>query len=499
MPLSGKGLLDSNDWDDVKTDLESHEWNGEKPWDAQWKPASSARLYQRKWCSWWRSRAATDKKRPTAYLDGLRGFAAFLVYWHHHELTAHEASDQTKLFESGFGYEGNHHFSAFPGIRVFFGGGHFAVATFFILSGYVLALKPLNMIQAGDLLQLGDHMASSLFRRWLRLYLPLIVTTLVSLTTWHLFGIWAKGITQEERWIDELYAFYREFKSFSFLFREGGVPWLSYNFHLWTIPLEMKGSIVVFTSLIALSRCSLNARLWCQAGLIYYSMYVADAWYCAMFVMGMLLCDLDLLAEKGDLPRFLSRLEPYNDFIYYHLFAISLFLGSVPADSRDIDQLAKNRGWYFLSYLKPQAAFDYKWFYLFWAATFLVAATPRIHWLKRFFETRFCQHLGRISYSFYMVHGPVMWTVGDRLYAAVGWVTEEHLEHTPTWCNKLLLPRAGPLGLEVSFLLPHIIILPVTLGLAELVTRGVDTPCVKLAGWLYRKTLDDLPIKQARA
>ena len=373
------------------------------------------------------------------------------------------------------------------------------MSTFLVLSGYVLAMKPLNLIQAGDLLQLGDHLASSLFRRWLRLYLPLIITTLAYMTTWHMLGLWISGVTKEESWMAELWAFYLEFKNFSFVFKEGGEPWLSYNRHLWTIPVEMKGSIVVFTTLMALSRCSTKMRLWFQTGLIVYFMYIADGWYCAMFVMGVLLCDLDLLAERDELPSFLARLEPYKTFIYYHLLALGLFLGGVPSTDRDITKLSKSRGWFYLSYLKPQAVFDYKWFYLFWAATFLVAATPRLPWLKRFFETRFCQYLGRISYALYMVHGPVLETLGERMYAATGWVTEEHMQYLPGWCNLVLIPRVGPVGLELSFLLPHIIIFPVTFGLAELVTRLVDSPCQRFAAWLYKQTVEDLPIKQARA
>jgi hypothetical protein len=34
----------------------------------------------------WTRGGAKKKNARTAYLDGLRGFAAFLVYWHHHQL-----------------------------------------------------------------------------------------------------------------------------------------------------------------------------------------------------------------------------------------------------------------------------------------------------------------------------------------------------------------------------------------------------------------------------
>lgn len=504
------------DWDEVNPDFSS-EWTGNSQWQPYLQPTTylskPRRLLSRiKTSMWPRLPPSAEKLRPTAYLDGLRGFAAFLVYWHHHQLWAHMATGQTAILENGFGYNGYYHMATLPGIRHFFSGGHYAVSTFFVISGYVLALKPMSLIHAGEYVKLGDNLASALFRRWLRLFLPLLATMGTYAMLWHLLGnLWVSGAKPQSNWRDELWAFYCEFKNFSFIFKEGGVPWLSYNFHLWSIPLEFRGSIVIYTSALAFSRCTRNARLWCQLGLIFYFMYIADGWYCSLFVAGMFICDLEMLAKKGELPRLLTRLEPMKKFIFYHLLVISLYLGGVPAENGDINQLAKTRGWYFLSFLKPQAVFNYKWFYLFWAATFLVASVPRIPWLKGFFETRFCQYLGRVSFSLYLVHGPVLWTLGDRLYLAVGWQTEEHMKHIAHWANKLPLPTSGPLGLEIALLAPHIILLPLTFFLAEFVTRHVDAPSVDFAAWLYRKALGngggsagsgaagDAPIKQASA
>ncbi|KIL96002.1 hypothetical protein FAVG1_00741 [Fusarium avenaceum] len=493
------GLLDSDDWDEVKSDSSS-EWSFTKSY---WKPAAAGGKVKNivntiKAGIRARTRPV-ENLRPTAYLDGLRGFAALLVYCHHHQLWAHGIVEQDHVFENSFGYQGKYHFATFPFVRHFFSGGHYAVSTFFILSGYVLSLKPLTLIQAGEHNQLGDVLASSLFRRWIRLYLPLIFAMVFYITFLHIFGLWTRIMTKQGSWYDEMWTFYYEFKNFSFVYKVGGEPWLSYNRHLWSIPVEFRGSIVVFTAQMAFSRCSKNARLWCETGLIFYFMYIADGSFYAMFVAGMLLCDLDLLASKGDLPRFLARLEPAKEFIFYHLLVFSLFLGGVPSENDKVEQLAKNRGFYYLSWFKPQAVYDYKWFYLFYAAVFLVASIPRIFWLKSFFETRFCQYLGHISFSLYLVHGPVIWTIGERIYMAVGWQNEEMMKNIPHWANKLPLSMSGPLGLELSVLLPQLILVPLTFGLAHFATRFIDTPCVKFAAWFYKKALGDPTSKQARA
>ena len=507
MPSTAQGLLDSEDWDRLKSQF-NEDWGDAKPgFNADWRPIDTHRRRRstmsrvKSWVLPSSKPASQRRLHPTAYLDGLRGFAALLVYWHHHELWAHGHNGLNTLLENGFGYDGKYYTAALPGVRTLFTGGHYAVSTFFVISGYVLAIKPLSLLQSGNLIGLGDHLASALFRRWVRLFLPLFITIGLYAVSWHTFNLWVKGMNPQGNWRDELWSFYQEFKNFSFIFKEGGLPWMSYNFHLWSIPAEFRGSIVVYTSIMAFSRCSVKAHLWCQVGLIFYFMYVADGWFCAMFVSGMLIRHLDLLAERDELPSFLARLGPYKTFIYYHLFALSIYLGGVPCENQEVDQLAKSRGWYFLSKLKPQAVFDYKWFYLFWAATLLVAALPRIRWLKSFFELRACQYLGRVSYALYLVHGPLLWTVGDRIYAATGWHTQEHLDKIPHWVNKVPLPRSGPLGLEVSFLVPHLLLLPLTLLLAEVVTRAIDGPSVRFASWMYKQVSAE-PVnheKQARA
>ena len=363
-----------------------------------------------------------------------------------------------------------------------------AVTVFFVLSGYVLSAKPLALIQAGDQLTLGDNLSSALFRRWIRLYIPIICTTFLYMSSWHLFR-YRTDIEPKSSYRDELWNWYCEFKNFSFVFRSGGEPWFSYNFHTWSIPVEFRGSVVVYTAQLALSRCTKNARLWCEVGLVIYFMYIADGWSCAAFMAGMLLCDLELLGASRNLPKPIEQLGRFKHTIFYLLFLIAVYLAGAPASDFDVHVLRNSPGWYYLSYLKPQAVFDFKWFYLFWAATFLVASVPHISWLKRFFEAGFNQYLGRISFAFYLVHGPILWSLGDRVYAAVGWSREHHAINIPEWINLLPITKAGPLGLEISFLLPQLVLLPITLWMAEIVTALFDEPSVKFAQWLYGKTL----------
>ncbi|EXJ91013.1 hypothetical protein A1O1_04120 [Capronia coronata CBS 617.96] len=429
-----------------------------------------------------------SKANRTAYLDGLRGFAALLVYLGHHQLWAHDALKADRILENAYGYDNQYYFACLPVVRMFFSGGHFAVTVFFVLSGYVLSCKPLTMIHAGEYMRLGDNLASALFRRWLRLHIPVICTTFCYMTSWHVFGYTADPLPYST-YLEDLWNWYVEFKNFSFIFTTGGKPWFSYNFHVWSIPIEFKGSILIYTALLALSRCTRNARLWCELGLILYFMYIVDGWFCSVFMSGMLLGDLDLLAASDNLPHLFSNLARFKSFIFYTLFVVGLYLGGVPSFSADINYLRESPGWGLLSLLKPQAVYDYKWFYLFWAATFVVASIQHIPRLKGFFETRFNQYLGRISFAFYLVHGPILCSLGDRIYAAAGWIKESQITTIPGWIDLVPLPKIGPFGLELSFLLPQLILLPVTLWVAEVATSLIDEPSVLFSQWLYLKTL----------
>ncbi|KAG4421954.1 hypothetical protein IFR04_004933 [Cadophora malorum] len=436
------------------------------------------------------TRGAPQKKViRTAYLDGLRGFAAFLVYWQHHELWPLREVPASRIMEMGWGYEGKYYFAALPVFRTFFTGGHFAVAVFFVISGYVLSVKPLSLIQAGEYSKLGENMGSALFRRWTRLHLPIIFITIAYLTSWHLFGLWTLSPVHKPTFREELWNWYIEFKNYSFVFRGGGEAWLTYNFPAWSIPVEFRGSIIVYTTLMAVSRATRNARLWVEVGLIYYFMYVVDGWFGAMFMGGVLLCDLDLLARNGDLPVFITKLERWKMPFYYSVFVVSLIFSGCPSHIIDMEILHNAPGWHYLGKLKPEAPWDQKWFFLFWAAMFLVAGIPRIWWLKSFFESSFNQYLGRISFSLYLVHGPILWTLGDRLYCAVGWYKEAHEEFIPDWVNKFPLSHSGPMGLEPAFLVPHLILLPLTLWAAEIVAKICDEPSARFAAWAYSLTL----------
>ncbi|EME38748.1 hypothetical protein DOTSEDRAFT_140096 [Dothistroma septosporum NZE10] len=455
------------------------------------KPVTTLDSWKAAYLKLWQSKAGTNSKkqrpskqplRRTAYLDGLRGFAALLVYSLHHQNWARTDWVERGIMENAWGWERHYYLGTFPGIRIIFSGGHTAVAVFFIISGYVLSVKPLSLIQAGsgESAALARNLGSALFRRWVRLYVPVMVVTFLWMTSWHVLGIQSShpdALTPERTYRDEVWRWYCDFKNYSFIFSDNTNH---YNDHAWSIPMEFRGSIVVWTSLLALAECETTTRLLVEAGLVYYFIYIVDGWYCALFMMGVLLCDIDLLGLSGQAPKMFQR--KIGKWFWWLVFFVALYLGGVPSISGEISHLKTEPGWYYLAFLKPQAMWDFRWFFRFWAAFFFMISIPRLP-VKKFFESSFCQYLGKISFALYLVHGPMLWTVGDRVYAATGRPQMSSMKMAPDWINLFQFPSWGPKFLEVNYLAAHFILLPLTLGIAELVTNLIDEPSVRFAQW----------------
>ncbi|MCJ1440174.1 MAG: hypothetical protein MMC23_000657 [Stictis urceolatum] len=427
--------------------------------------------------------------KSTSWLDGLRGFAALMVYFHHHQLWVHD-STQTKYFENSYGYDGGYYFAAFPFVRTFFSGGHYAVSTFFVISGYVLSSRPMGLIYADEHEKLLQAFSSALFRRWFRLFIPTLATTFLWMCSWHAFGWWCSPFEPQPTFWDELTKIWDEAIPFSYVFKgAGGFPWLYWNLHTWSIPFEFRGSLTVYITLLSLSMVTRKARFLCGAGLIFYLLYLVDGWYLAMFLSGMMLCEVDHLAARSELPQIFTKYEKYKKDIFLVLFVISVYLGGVPLATNNYDDLKKSPGWIWLSVFKPAVMAQHKWFYLFWGASLLITCVPRLPWLKDFFNGRFCQYLGKVSFSLYLMHGPVIWTLSDVVYKTIGWPRPGSDFVPPSYFAMMPLPRVGPAGLEPAFLLAHVVLLPATLWVSNIVTVLIDEPSVKFAGWLRTKAL----------
>lgn len=104
--------------------------------------------------------------------------------------------------------------------------------------------------------------------------------------------------------------------------------------------------------------------------------------------------------------------------------------------------------------------------------------------------------LGKHSFALYLVHGPLIGILGERLFYLTGVKSPSDLNsfvkfgalynrwHDASWW---LLPDGGPVAFEPNFLFCVAICIPFMLYGAEIGTRMFDLPSVKVSNWMYRK------------
>ena len=450
---------------------------------------------------------------PTAYLDGMRGLAAFFVFFCHYFYTAffiaegygwlpRPPPDSDKPAPTVSTYTS---LWRLPFVRLLYSGPSM-VCVFFVISGYALSLRPLQLARKRNSEAFARTTSSLVFRRFFRLYLPPIISTLgvALLLRWGAYESTREFIqdrtftrnviehhpkrlgslsAQLWHWGHEMWAFVH---IWSWANHAGSTQ---YDVHLWTIPLEFRCSMVLFLVLIGTARLRDNIRLMI-VGLLSWFVLRNDRWEMLLFFAGMAIADLDLRrnahegrdgrgANSGLLqPTLQLPLEEKTDATPSHVYQRSamdtfwtivsifaLYLLSCPdAGPWDVP------GWRFLGAFIPEWFTDkYRFWQVVGACLFVFCAARSRGW-QRFFELPPVQYLGHLSYAIYLMHGPVTHVLG---YPVQRWA----------W---------GVTGIEGSaykagFVLAAIINVPLVVWAADIFWRAVDIPSVRFAKWLESK------------
>lgn len=133
------------------------------------------------------------------------------------------------------------------------------VATFFVLTGYVNAMKPLKQARNGDIDKAMSGLASSTLRRTGRLLLPTIAVTIASWMICQLGG-YKTGKVYDSEFIrdtspDSIPGFVGPIRS---LVSNCFSTWSSgsniYDPIQWTLPFLLKGSMLIYLTLLATVR-----------------------------------------------------------------------------------------------------------------------------------------------------------------------------------------------------------------------------------------------------
>ena len=387
----------------------------------------------------------TEPQPPPRFaaLDGLRGLAALMVALSHYVLAF-----QPALLGGGTSVS---HFDASQAIGrsglILLYNPELGVAIFFVLSGFVLSA---SMARA------SDGLAVLVARRWVRLALPILGTSLLiwPLAEFHLFrSVAAAGLAKSD-WLGGNYA-WLSFESNDFwrLVYQSLLDIFVrsrdfYNTALWTMPTEFWGSIGLFAGYAAIR------LLPCQpVGRTGLALAVALAvlvwqWHSAYsgFAWGV------LLFEAYSFDRLHGRVARLAGLLG---LAAGVLLGGMPFA---ID--LPGGGLYARLFLAV-APFDANPVLLLHrlAAVCLVAAALLCRPLQRMLATDICRFLGRVSFMLYLVHVPLLCA--------------------PAAALVLLLAPAIGYNAATFVLLPGFV--ASAIGLGWVCTLAIDEPAQKLS------------------
>jgi peptidoglycan/LPS O-acetylase OafA/YrhL len=435
-----------------------------------------------------KSSAPEEPRRPTDYLDGLRGVASLFVFFEHYLSKIHE-----NIVHDGFGYEDNWNIFQLPFVRTVYAGSAM-VSIFFIISGYVLSQRCVVAMRANKQEKLHAALTSMTFRRAIRLFLPSLVISLCALAVVFL------GLVKPQH--PEAWTVWKELENFRFhLFKDLFKLWdwdiTYYHWYapqLWTIPLEFRCSMILFLWILMTARTTVRVRFVMEAAVIAYFFYT-DRWDVALFLVGMVIAEINLIADErkqhqAETRTVLGKPDPEKDNEYqprrrwwsrltqltkteiglWTMLIVGFYLTGYPDN-----EARYTPGYSFLTNFWDED-WDYKFrFWLAQSAILVVFAISFLPTAQAFFSTPIARYLGKISYALYLVHFLMNKTVRVFLWRLFWNALEYHDE------------EGDDIKFEGGWILGSLIYIPIVLWAADIFWRAVDIPTVKFAKWFEGK------------
>ena len=389
-----------------------------------------------------------NKINKVLYLDGIRGFAAFMVFCHHfllsfyssHYYFTRELQHLSNDWELKYGQSV---FSVFTN-------GNYFVNVFFVLSGFVLSRKYYNTNKFSDLVS-GAH------RRFLRLYIPIAFTVIIVyiLILSGLFYNQEAGKFVKSQWCYEN----------SFHFPDVGVQFIqallynallngdqTFNTTFWTMPIEFYGSLFVF-AFLALTHTIKNRKN--ILFLFVFFCFFSNSINTAMFTLGI---SLNLIENKTILAN-----KYLNTLIALIILLAGLTIGSYPSNNSIKNTIYENMYPYLMNYAG--------WFHPA-GAYFLVLSIVLSPALQKIFSMRLFAFLGYISFSLYLLHVPLISSFG----------------------SYILLRTHSQIGYNQSVLLVFVSSSILLLFVSWLMTKYIDEGGVRLAHKVYERYIKKIPV-----
>lgn len=402
---------------------------------------------------------------PTAYLDAVRGYAAWIVY-NSHVIPKSWRRTSGPLMR----------YSAFQALYLG------PIEIFFVISGLALTYRVVGHMHNKAPNRVLEALASSVFRRYFRLYLPLMWASFVHMLALS-SGIAVNGndppVLQPTFLANLRFWFADTLRSLdpfphvvSWWSKAVRVTHSDYIPQAWTIPVEFRGSMLIFIFCLAVCRMSTRKRMWSELVCCVVCFWWATP-YGALFFYGMWLADRRHLRTRQqqaaiELPvvdsaaalesaakdanakgiedisnmpatetlcfkwrlrvcsvfqrvsgnSTVSSKEPtaLQQIPYIALFFFSIHLLTAPEPTTTGSPFPYNLvAWtYPPNWRKDRRSLDH-WPLSLGAMTILYAM-EQSPLLQKPFLTQFSQFIGELSFGFYVMHQLVRWIVWNRFF-----------------------------------------------------------------------------------
>lgn len=319
------------------------------------------------------------------YIDGLKGIGALMVYLCHFVFAFYYAA-YTLLPE---------HVNTKSGAEIFIGktplnffyNGNGAVCLFLVFSGFVLCL---TYFRTRD----RARLKSGALKRYFRL-MPVILAVNILIFILMYLGFyqnaetavltksvpWFQGFNQFEPGILSML-----YESLFGCFVRGSND---YNGVLWTIPYLFWGALVVYLAAFLVGE---NPLRYIAYGVMILVALKTDIYFVGIF-LGFVLCDFFSTQER------LVRLYRRFRLIPLLVFLLGFYLTSYPSIGTELPGTIYG--------VLPAA---YTVIYHIAGAFLLTAGVLGCDWLQWFFSRKLFLYLGKISYSLYLLHFPIIAT-----------------------------------------------------------------------------------------
>jgi peptidoglycan/LPS O-acetylase OafA/YrhL len=354
------------------------------------------------------------------------------------------------------------------------------VTVFFLVSGYSLTLGSWATLHSGQTNKCLDHLCSSIFRRYIRLNLPVLASgSIVFCCTY--FGLFEKTAAEDVRtgyrepqpqrfdsFTAQMMDFFKETIKYLNIWTDPTYRYPYYP-HAWSIPVEFICSLFIYVFFIAVCKMRFVPQVVTFVILLTVTYLTSQVFYW-IFLFGAFLAKLQVhFSDKFQSEKILSSDKHKIKFAMITMFGIGLWILSYP------DWMWTSApGYSLLSTYLPSWGEPFWLWHAIGASIILIttANSKEVQWL---FSCTLSRFLGRVSYGLYLVHGII-----NHLLAF--WMLPLIWKYTDS---------ATTFQFEVGFWLYCIIHIPISLLAAHFFSITFDAPSIRFAKWLESRVSVD--------